>query len=100
MIARTWHGVVPKDLGDTYYDYLTKTGLHDFKKVKGNLGVKVLRRDEEQETHFLLISFWDSTESIKEFAGDDYTIARYYAEDKKFLKDFEPVYHYEVLKKD
>ncbi len=100
MIARTWHGVVPNEQGDTYYDYLIKTGINDFKQVKGNLGVEVLRRDEKQETHFLHISFWDSNESIKEFAGDDYTIACYYPEDKKFLKDFEPVYHYEVMKRD
>ena len=49
-----------------------------------------------KEPHFLTISLWDSLESIKRFAGDDYERARYYAEDEKFLLEFEPtVQHYE-----
>ena len=97
MIARTWHGVVPKKLGDTYYDYIKKTGLSDFRKTKGNLGNLVFRRNEKKEVHFLIISLWDSYESIKEFAGGNYTKARYYEKDKEFLMDFEDVYHYKVM---
>ncbi|MDN5202419.1 EamA family transporter [Fulvivirgaceae bacterium BMA10] len=97
MIARTWHGKVPKEKGDEYFAYLQKTGLSDYANIKGNLGIKVLRRDEKQETHFMLITYWESIEAIKNFAGDDYTRARYYKEDENFLLEFEPVYHYEVL---
>jgi len=97
MIARTWHGAVPKALGDDYYDYIEKTGLKDIRDTKGNLGNLVFRRDEKDQTHFLLISLWDSFDSIKDYAGDDYTKARYYQEDEKFLKDFEDVLHYKVM---
>ena len=39
---------------------------------------------------------WDSLESIKRFAGEDYKRARYDAEDGKFPLEFEPtVQHYE-----
>lgn len=97
MIARTWHGIVPQEKGDAYYDYLKRTGLSDYAAAAGNRGVQVLRREEGNQTHFLLITLWDSVEAIQAFAGDDYQQARYYPEDKEYLLNFEPVYHYEVL---
>ena len=97
MIARTWHGAVPKERGDAYYNYLLQTGLNDYQKAEGNRGVQVLRRDEEKETHFLLITFWDSLEAIQSFAGEDYRQARYYPEDREYLLEFEPVFHYQVV---
>jgi heme-degrading monooxygenase HmoA len=46
----------------------------------------------------LVISFWESLESIKEFAGVEIEIAHYYPEDNKFLLELEPkVSHYEIL---
>ncbi|SDK63895.1 Antibiotic biosynthesis monooxygenase [Catalinimonas alkaloidigena] len=97
MIARTWHGKVPRAKGDAYYTYLQQTGLADYQHTPGNRGVQVLRRDEADYTHFLLITLWDSVEALQAFAGADYQTARYYPEDAAFLVEFEPVYHYEVL---
>ncbi|WPP49108.1 antibiotic biosynthesis monooxygenase family protein [Catalinimonas niigatensis] len=98
MIARTWHGVVPIEKGDAYYEYLLKTGLNDYQHTEGNLGLQVLRRSEGDKMHYFLITFWDSYEAIKAFAGEDYEKARYYPEDKAYLIEFEPfVTHYEVL---
>lgn len=98
MIARTWHGRVPADKADTYYAYLRRTGLSDYAKTPGNRGVHVLRRTEGAVTHFLLLTFWDSLDAIRAFAGADYERARYYGEDDEFLLEREPfVSHYEVL---
>jgi len=98
MIARTWHGVVPKDKGDAYFEYLNQTGLPDYKAASGNSGIQVLKKEIDHQIHFFLISFWDSYESIKEFAGENYSKARYYPRDKDYLLELEPfVNHYEVL---
>lgn len=98
MIARTWNGMVPKEKADSYYNYLKQTGLKDYQNTKGNAGVKVLRRDENQQTHFLLITFWDSYESIRQFAGSEIDKARYYPKDEEYLLELEPfVHHYEIL---
>lgn len=98
MIARTWHGRVPAAKADAYHEYLQRTGLPDYKATPGNRGVQVLRRVEGDEAHFLLLSFWDSLESIRAFAGDDLERARYYPEDSEYLLELEPtVTHYEVL---
>ena len=98
MIARIWHGVTPKSKADEYVEYLNKTGVPDYRAVEGNLGVHVLRRIEGEQAHFLTLTFWDSVESIKKFAGEEYEEARYYPEDKDFLLEFEEkVAHFEVM---
>lgn len=98
MIARTWHGVVPAARGDEYAGYLSRTGVPDLEATPGNRGVYVLRRLDGGNVHFLLISLWDSLESIRAFAGDDIERARYYPEDHDFLLELEPrVTHYEVI---
>lgn len=98
MIARMWHGRVPAFKRESYIKYLNKTGIPDYKSTEGNLGVDMLTRTEGDEVHFLLISYWESLEVIKAFAGDQIDKARYYPEDKNYLQEFEPeVIHYEVV---
>jgi heme-degrading monooxygenase HmoA len=98
MIARTWHGRVPAAKADTYHEYLLRTGVGDYASTPGNRGVHVLRRVEGEVAHFLLITFWESWDAIRRFAGEDSERARYYPEDDDFLLEREPfVIHYEVL---
>ena len=48
--------------------------------------------------HFITLTFWESYEAIKSFAGEELNAAKYYPEDKDFLLEFEPtVLHYEVV---
>jgi heme-degrading monooxygenase HmoA len=98
MIARTWHGIVPQAKADAYHAYLYRTGVLDLRATPGNLGVHVLRRREGALAHFLMISWWDSPESIRAFAGQDVERARYYPNDADYLLELEPtVTHYDVL---
>ncbi len=98
MIARIWHGVTPATRADEYMDYLNRTGIPDYRATEGNRGVNVLRRIEGDRAHFVLITFWDSMDAIRRFAGSEPQKARYYPEDEDFLLELEPeVVHYEVL---
>jgi len=98
MIARTWHGRVPASKADSYYAYLLRTGLADYRASPGNRGVLVQRRFEGDVAHFLLTTLWDSVEAIKRFAGEDYEAARYYPEDDDYLLERETfVTHAEAL---
>jgi heme-degrading monooxygenase HmoA len=97
MIARTWHGKVPRDKADDYHQYLLETGVADYETTPGNQGVVVLRRDEGDVTHYLLLTLWESLDSIRAFAGGDPERARYYPQDEEFLLELEPqVTHYRV----
>lgn len=98
MIARIWHGVTDASKSEEYLHYLNKTGVPDYRATEGNRGVCVLRQVKEGEAHFLLISFWESTDVIQNFAGSEIERARYYPEDEAFLLELEPtVTHYEVV---
>ncbi len=98
MIARIWRGFTSEADGNQYFDYLTRTGLKDYRSTDGNRGVVVLRRVSEGRAEFLLVSFWESFDSIQKFAGPDVEKAVYYPEDERFLLELEPnVAHYELL---
>lgn len=98
IITRIWHGVTKAEFAEEYLEYLTATGIADYKNTEGNLSVKILRRMEEKFCHFWTVTTWDSYENIKKFAGEDFEKARYYAEDGKYLIEFEPtVIHCETF---
>ena len=98
MIARLWHGAVPADKAAAYPQYLQATGIADLQSTSGNKGVYVLRNIEDDVAHFVLISIWESLDSIRALAGDEIERARYYPEDSDYLLELEPaVTHYEVL---
>ena len=85
MITRMWRGEVPTAKAPAYLEYLKRTGLADYASVPGNRGVTVLTREQEDRTEFLIVTEWDSWEAIREFAGSDPEIARYYPEDDDYL---------------
>ena len=78
MIARLWRGRTPAAKADEYAAFLQRTGLADYRATPGNRGVLALRRLEGAEAEFLLISLWESLESIRRFAGPDVEKAFYY----------------------
>jgi hypothetical protein len=63
----------------------------------GNKGAYALRRIEGDTAHFLMVTYWESEEAIRAFAGDDISVAKYYDFDKDFLIEMEPCStHYEM----
>ena len=98
MIARIWHGRTPASKSGAYVDYLKVSGVKELQDTKGNQGVFLLQKAGLREADFLVVSLWDSYESIRAFAGVDLEKARYFPKDREFLLEFEPnVTHYEVL---
>jgi hypothetical protein len=98
MIVRIWHGVTPVAKADQYLDYLKATGVKGYRAIAGNKGVQVLRSVREGRAEFLTVSYWESYDAIRKFAGDEIDIPVYYPEDKEFLLEFEPkVVHYEIM---
>jgi heme-degrading monooxygenase HmoA len=98
MIARSWRGATKAQDAEAYLEYLHRTGFAGYRKTPGNRGVLGLRRLVQERAEFLLISLWDSRESIRQFAGDDIEKAVFYPEDERFLVERdEHVSHYEVV---
>ena len=98
MIARTWRGATRAQDADRYVEYLTATGLREYRATPGNQGVLALRRVHGERAEFLLITLWDSMEAVRRFAGDEPERAVFYPEDDRFLIERgERVEHYEVV---
>jgi heme-degrading monooxygenase HmoA len=97
MIARIWHGATPAARADEYLDLMRTVAIPDYRSVPGNKGAYALRRMEGDTAHFLMVTFWESEDAIRAFAGDDIGKAKYYDFDKNFLLELEPVsLHYET----
>ena len=59
----------------------------------------MLCRDVDGKTEFLTLSFWDSMEAVKGFAGENPEVAVFYPEDDRFLVERDEfVSHYEIVR--
>jgi len=102
MIARTWRGVTRTADAEVYAGYVEDTGLRAFGETPGNLGALLLRRPVggagDATTEFLVVSFWDSMEAVKRFAGPVPETAVFYPDDERYLvrRDLS-VDHFEVV---
>lgn len=97
VIARIWHGRTLTSKADEYYAYLKEAGINKVEAIEGNLGAQVLRRTEDKTTEFTVISYWESRDAIKKFAGDDIEKTHFLPKDPQYLLELEPkVKHFEV----
>jgi len=96
MIVRKWHGRTKNKDAYGYRDYVMETGIKNLISTNGNIGAQIWQQQDGDITHIWVVSWWNSLESIKAFAGEDITIARYYDADPDYLLELERnVKHYE-----
>ena len=98
MIARMWRGWVAGEKAAAYAAYVTETGIAGYRATPGNRGAQLLTRDlGDGRTEIVTLSWWDSLDDVRAFAGDDVEVARFYPEDDEYLVDRETtVSHFEV----
>ena len=88
-IMRLWHGKVALEKADQYEKFMIEKAAPDYGSVEGLLKLYFQRRNENTIAHFLLVTIWDSMESVKKFAGAEPDLAKYYPEDDDFLLEKE-----------
>ena len=77
MISRIWHGWTTPENADTYEALLKSeiiTGIHA-RQIAGFNGMHLLRREVGDEVEFVTIMWFDSLDSVRLFAGEDYEVA-------------------------
>jgi len=98
MIVRSWRGATRAGDAEAYLDYLRRTGIREYRATPGNRGVVALRRLNGERAEWELLSFWDSPEAEREFAGPDATRAKFYGDDHRWLVQADAaVEHYEAV---
>ena len=86
VIVRQWHGKTTAADADRYEHYLADS-IKKFTTIPGNRGYQLLREDAGPLTHFSVLSFWDSRDSIHGYAGADISKVRPLPRDPEFLID-------------
>jgi len=96
VVAREWKGRVAPARADEYYAYLVG-GVKKMGAVAGNLGVQIMRRDEPSAVEFTVISYWETREAIKAYAGEDIEKPHHLPRDREMLLELpDRVLHYDV----
>ncbi len=100
MIAREWRCICPADKIDEFVPYLHDTGIKDAGNTPGYIGAEILHREIEGKYEVVLITFWETMESVKGFAGEDFEKAVLYPEDYRYgITSDLIVKHYTVVER-
>jgi heme-degrading monooxygenase HmoA len=101
VIARVWHGTTPRAKADEYEQYLA-AAIQKFPTIKGNLGYQLMRVEGgpagDEFVEFQVISYWESLDAIKAYAGQDVRRTHDLPRDKDFLVNMEPLVRNYVLR--
>jgi heme-degrading monooxygenase HmoA len=96
VVAREWRGRVAPARADEYHQYLLG-GVAKIRSVSGSLGVEVMRRNEAGAVEYVVISYWESREAIKAYAGQDIEKPHHLPKDRELLLELPTrVLHYDV----
>jgi heme-degrading monooxygenase HmoA len=97
MIARMWKGWTRATDIDAYVDGLRER-IKGQGTMPGKLGSILLSRSQGNRSEIVTLSFWDSLESVRAFAGEPIERAVFYPLDEQYLVDRETtVAHFEVV---
>jgi heme-degrading monooxygenase HmoA len=99
MVSRIWHGYTTSENADEYEKLLKEeifTGIKG-RNIKGYKGIQLLRRNLVEETEFITLMWFDSLDSVREFAGKEYENAVVPEKARKILARFDQeAQHYDL----
>lgn len=97
MIARLWRGVAVGGNADAYQRHATEKVFPALGDIPGHRGAYLLKRAVGGRTEFLALTFWDSLDAIRAFAGSDPEVSVVEPEAQAVLAEFDDfARHYEV----
>lgn len=98
MISRLWHGWTTRTNADAYEQLLRSKVLPGIHRVDGYRGAYLLRRDAGTEVEFVTITFFESMDAVRAFAGEQYDVAVVPPEAQALLSRFDATsVHYDTL---
>jgi antibiotic biosynthesis monooxygenase (ABM) superfamily enzyme len=98
VIARVWHGWTPPQNADAYEQFLRTKMFPSIHHVPGYLGADLLRREDGDAVAFVTLTRFESLESVRAFAGEDYEQAVVEPEARRLLSRFDQrSEHYEIV---
>ena len=99
MISRIWHGYTTFENADAYENLLKNEIFINIRgrNIQGFHEIQLFRRNLDAEVEFITVMWFDSIDSVRTFAGDDYEVAVVPPKARELLSHFdERSQHYEV----
>ena len=98
MVIREWRGRARRSQANAYPRHFRERVLSGLRQVPGFIGAQLARRDLDGEVEFLVLTQWQSMETIRAFAGMEVDKAVVEPGAAAALVEFdERVRHYEVI---
>lgn len=97
MIARSWSARASRDDAPRYVTHARTVVFAHLAKIRGYRGALVLTDERPADVAVTVITFWESMDAIKSFAGPDPDVAVVEREAEATLIDYDRrVRHFEV----
>jgi heme-degrading monooxygenase HmoA len=98
MIVRAWRGCASPAHSSAYPEHFRRRVVPDLERIEGFLGASLLQQVRADEVEFLVLTRWQSMDSIRAFAGDKPEKAVVEPDAVAALSSFDrTVQHYEVV---
>jgi len=96
-IVRIWSGIALATKANQYLEYLNKIVVPAIRMAEGNEGLLVLQDLRGELAHFVLLSFWTSSEVLINFTGDylsEFEVVKLSPEEQSLFIAFESIARY------
>lgn len=98
MIARIWRARALAGNAEIYKRHFRAEVLHKLTEIPGFRGAELLCRDADNLVELMVLTRWDSMDSVQKFAGEDPERAVVEPAAQAVLLDFDTsVRHFEVV---
>lgn|SRR5947207_8521243 len=98
MISRHWKGLAKTTEADNYISHLRNETFPSLSHIDGFARARILRRNTDQGTEFLIITEWRSMSAIEQFAGESTNVAVVPVNVQAMMIDYDKqVQHFEIL---
>lgn len=98
MISRQWRGLVKMECEEQYIEHLRSETFPVLGALPGFLRASILRRPLPEGVEFLIVTEWQSLESIRAFAGENVESAVVPPKAQGMLVEYDRVArHFEIL---
>ena len=98
MIARIWKARATPERVREYADYLKSTVVPELTAIHGYQGVSLLQREQNGAVEVTVVTWWESLEAIRAFAGEAIETAVVHDSAARMLVDFDRgVEHHQVV---
>jgi heme-degrading monooxygenase HmoA len=98
MIERHWKGITSIENSNSYIKHLLEDTFPQLSKIKGFKKASILKRVINDSVEFLIITQWESINSIMKFSGENTEVAVVPLKAQKLMTSYDlKVSHYEKI---